>query len=156
MHLYNVMLCWINLSQSQSVSLMIYRDTTVATTGYSTAQLLLVHHIRTNLPALPSVLKPRVPDPEQVRDNDHAAKLGYEHHYNRKHGVRPLSELSPGDTVHMKLDNQDGWHSTGVVQSDGGTPRSYLVEGDNGHLYRRNPWHLRPYTPTPQPELAAP
>ena len=76
------------------LSLMIYRDTTFAATGYSPAQLLLGHHIHTNLPALPSCLKLKVLDPEQVRDNDRAAKLGYEHHYNWKHGVRPLSELS--------------------------------------------------------------
>ena len=131
------------------MAIMIYRDTLVAATGFSPAQLMLGRHMRSNLPAHPTTLKPRTPDPDQVRANDQLAKARYEHYYNKRHGVRPLPELEAGRHVRMKYDDQKGWHRSGVVQGSGGTPRSYIVQSDSGYTLRRNRRHLQPYTPGP-------
>ena len=130
------------------LSLMIYRNTAVAATGCSPTQLMLHRHIRTNLPALPSSLKPSLPDSDTVRETDQRAKEKYEHYYNTRHGVRPLQPLHPGDAVRLKLDDQKGWHRTGVVYGDATTPRSYIVKTDHdGRTLRRNRRHLKPYSP---------
>ena len=130
------------------LSLMIYRNTAVAATGCSPTQWMLHRHNRTNLPALPSLLKPSLPDSDTVRETDRRAKEKYEHYYKTRHGVRPLQPLHPGDAVRLKLDDQKGWHRTGVVYSDASAPRSYIVKTDHdGRTLRRNCRYLKPYSP---------
>ena len=109
---------------------------------------MLHRHIHTNLPALPSMLKPSLPDSDTVRETDQRVKEKYEHYYNTRHGVHPLQPLHPGDAVRLKLDDQKGWHHTGVVYGEASTPRSYIVNTDhNGRTLRRNRRHLKPYSP---------
>ncbi|KAK2188034.1 hypothetical protein NP493_146g02002 [Ridgeia piscesae] len=81
---------------------MVYRDTVIAATGCSPAQLMMGRHIRTTLPTLPTALRSRWPNPDLVRQRD----------CDRYHGVCPLRPLSPGDTVRVRTDNEKSWTNT--------------------------------------------
>ena len=67
-------------------------------------QLMMGRHLRTNLPTLGVKLRPSLPNPDVVKDTDKATKLGYQHYYNARHGVRSLPDLQPGDVVKLKTD----------------------------------------------------
>ena len=49
------------------LALMIYRDTVIAATGCSPSQLMMGHHLRTNLPTLGVKLRPSLPNPARSR-----------------------------------------------------------------------------------------
>ena len=89
------------------LGLIIYRDTVIAATGNSPSQLMLGRHIRTTLLTLPAALKPSWPNPDLVRVKDQRTKESYEHQYNRRHGVRQLPPLRPGDVVKLKTDTEE-------------------------------------------------
>ena len=66
--------------------------------------------------------------------------------YDRRHGVQPLPELSPGDPVLIKTDGEKGWKLTGEVVRKC-APRSFLVQTPRRHL-RRNRRHLKQIPPS--------
>lgn len=125
------------------LALMSYRATPLQATGASPAQLMLGRQIKTTVPTLDTVLSPKWPDLEAVRQADARAKEGYKHAFDRRHGARALPPLAPGASVTVKLDNESGWTTSGMVHSIHPAPRSYLVQTDRGVL-RRNRRHLRP------------
>lgn len=125
------------------LALMSYRATPLQATGASPAQLMLGRQIKTTVPTLDTVLSPKWPDFQAVRQADARAKEGYRRAYNRRHGARELPPLNPGASVALKLDNESGWTTTGTVQSNHPAPRSYLIQTGRGVL-RRNRRHLRP------------
>lgn len=125
------------------MALLIYRDTVMAATRHSPNQLLIGRHVKTNLPTPPSALQPCRSSDEEVREHDERAKRSYAHHYNRRHGVRSLPSLSPGDEVRVKTPQQADWAEKGVVTTPADTPRSCMVETSSGAVYRRNRGHLQ-------------
>jgi transposase InsO family protein len=130
------------IQEDPFLALLTYRATPVAATGVSPAQLMMGRQIRSTIPVLPDTLVPEWPDLVQVAEKDRQAKRTYEHYYNKHHGVRPLTNLQPGDTVRVKFDTEKGWNRSGVVRQPAATPRSYIVETPNGS-YRRNRRHLQ-------------
>lgn len=131
------------------LALMSYRATPLQATGASPTQLMLGRQIKTTVPTLDTVLSPKWPDFEAVRQADARAKEGYRRAFNRRHGARALPPLTPGVSVAVKLDNESGWTTTGTVHSIHPAPRSYLVQTDRGVLCR-NRRHLRPTFDTAQ------
>jgi len=130
-------------------SVQIYRATPIATTGASPAQLLMGRNIRTTLPVLNKNLDPARPDLDKVRENDKKIKAEYKLHYDRRHSVRNLLNLQPGDHVKMKLDNETGWIKSGVLLSPTEQPRSYIVVTESGSVMRRNRKRLQ-HNPIPE------
>lgn len=112
--------------------------------------------IRTTIPTLSCNLLPRWPDLSSVREADEKMKRSYSNAYNRRYGVKPLSDLEPGQTVRVKHDGQKTWSSVGVVKDYGSTPRSYIMETPDGKTIRRNRRHLQ-VTPVaiPNPNLVS-
>ena len=131
------------------LALMIYRDTVIAATGCSPSQLMMGRHLRTNLPTLGVKLRPSLPNPDVVKDTDKATKLGYQHYYNARHGVRSLPDLQPGDVVKLKTDQEKSWATKGIVTATAESPRSYIVQSESG-VYRRNRRHLQTTADTEQ------
>ena len=127
------------------VALMSYRATPHTATGVSPSQLMMGREIRTLLPTLESNLKPISVSYEAVAERDEKSKTAYRQSFDKRHGVRTLPELQPGDAVHMKLDQQKGWKTPGVVIAKSSTPRSYVIETPQS-IVRRNRRHLRPTT----------
>ena len=124
------------------LALMVYRATPVGPTKMSPCQLIMGRQIQTRLPTLTANLQPGWPDRETVQQNDQHAKESYRANFNRRHGVRPLQELRPGDHVLVKTDTDKTWSTPGTVTSEHGAPRSYIVQTPGGD-FRRNRRHLQ-------------
>ena len=106
---------------------------------------MMGREIRTLLPTLESNLKPISVSYEAVAERDEKSKAAYRQSFDKRHGVRTLPEPQPGDAVRMKLDQQKGWKTPGVVIAKSSTPRSYVIETPQS-IVRRNRRHLRPTT----------
>ena len=82
-----------------SLVLMVYRATPVTVTGFSPSELMIGRKIRTTLPMISRQLTPKTVNFKAIEERDAVIKNRYTHDYNRRHGVRELSPLRPGDTV---------------------------------------------------------
>ena len=128
------------------LALLSYRSTPIPDLGASPAELAMGRKLRTTLPTLPSTLTPRIVQYEEVRERDKTMKQRQKLHYDRRHGVQPLPELSPGDPVLIKTDGEKGWKLPGEVIRRC-APRSFLVQTPRGPR-RRNRRHLKKIHPS--------
>ena len=129
-------------------ALMVYRATPLSATRQSPAQLIMGRRLNTRLPMLPKKLEPEWPDRDLVYRRDNAAKETYKGHYDNHHGVRSLSPLRPGDDVRVRGEGEKSWHTRATVRAECETPRSYMVETNQGSVLRRNRRHLLHVPPT--------
>lgn len=130
------------------VALICYRSTPCATTRVCPAELLMGRKIRTTLPTLENNLQLRWPNRKSVMLKDKTEKDRQAFYYNCHNGAKNLSMLRPGDTVLTKLDHRKVWASPAVIRQESVTPRSYVIETEQGAILRRNRRHLRA-VPTP-------
>ena len=91
------------------LALSIERSTPVPDLGASPAELAFGRLLQTTLPSLPGTLTPPIVNQEMLRERDAAFKQKQKRNYDHHHGVRPLPELHPGDSVFVKCDGQKGW-----------------------------------------------
>ncbi|KAK9543150.1 hypothetical protein VZT92_000950 [Zoarces viviparus] len=94
--------------------------------------------LHTTVPTLPSQLGPALPDSITFASKEKEKGISDAENYNRRHRVKTLSVLSPGEQVWVtdaKL--------SGTVLQHHSTPRSYLVDLPQG-VVRRNRQHLIP------------
>ena len=119
------------------LALLAYRATPLAN-GYSPAQLLMGRRLRTPVPQLPSLLVPSLPIKGTVESRERERRMKDSIIYNRRHRVRDLPQLSPGQPVWIS-----DTKSEGTVISSHSAPRSYVVESPSGAI-RRNRHHLLP------------
>lgn len=137
------------------LALMCYRSTPCTTTGVSPAELLMGRKIKTTLPTLEKNLLPRWPNLEAVRSKDAQEKEKQLFYFNLRHGAKPLPSLRPGDPVLVKLDHQHAWGTPAVIIGDSATPRSYVIETEQGATLRRNRRHLQ-HVPVPDGDTPSP
>ena len=90
--------------------------------GYSPAQLLFGHQIRTNLPVMGEQLYPKWPDFQNLWQGEDAYHANYKENYDRRHRAAELPPLQPGTQVWVK-----DMKRPVVVQQPHDTPRSYLI-----------------------------
>jgi len=125
-------------------ALLAYRSTPLQN-GFSPSELLMGRHLRTKVPAMPSVLKPNVQDTDrqrvQLREDKYRSKQQIYH--DKQHQARALPPLTTGEQVWVRDQNREG-------QIIGATklPRSYLVKTDMSTL-RRNRSALVPTSSKP-------
>ncbi|KAK0150891.1 Gag-Pol polyprotein [Merluccius polli] len=110
--------------------------------GYSPAQLLMGRRLRTPVPQHPSLLTPELPDSTLVAAKEKERRMKDTANFNKRHRVRDLSQLTPGQPVWI-TDTK----SQGTVVSSHSAPRSYMVDGPAGSI-RRNRHHLVPFPET--------
>ena len=96
------------LRQDIFLALLSYRSTPIPDLGASPAELAVGRKLRTTMPSLPSTLQPRVISHKEV-----PASRRQKEDYDRRHGVQPLPELSPGVPVLIKTDGEKGWKLPG-------------------------------------------
>ena len=108
------------------LALLPYRSTPIPDLGASPAELSMGRKLRTTVPSLPSTLQPRVISHKEVRERDAVMKRRQKEDYDRRHGVQPLPELSPGDPVLIKTDGEKGWNLPGEVVRKLGNDRIIL------------------------------
>lgn len=151
------------LAQTEpDVALMMYRSTPHSATGLSPSVMLIGRQLKTKVPVLPSRLQPVQHNDKDIRLADSHTKQDYKKYYDERHGVRPLPQLQPNDTVLMKTDNEKGkWKDFGQVLSPAdASGRSYFIQSPRGVL-RRNRKNMQKvpqtiYTIPPDPETDLP
>ena len=99
--------------------------------GYSPAELLMGRKLRTTLPQTTKQLEPSLPITEKLREKERRIRDRIKRNFDKRHGVKNLKPLSPGDTVWIP-EHEAG----GTVVRESNT-RSYVVQTDNG-TFRRN------------------
>jgi hypothetical protein len=111
-----------------------YRSTPLVDIGnYSPAQLALSRQLRSVLPTVTENLIPKVPSPDLVKQKISQSKARQKHYYDRD--AKPLSPLKIGESA--RVQRSDKTWSPAIVL-DNPTERSYIVETENGQIYRRN------------------
>uniref|UniRef100_A0A8C7WX74 Integrase catalytic domain-containing protein n=1 Tax=Oryzias sinensis TaxID=183150 RepID=A0A8C7WX74_9TELE len=116
-------------------ALLSYRATPLEC-GYSPAQLLMGRQLKTTLPQQPVTLLPRWPNMKQFKTKQRQYKANQQRQYDRRHRVRPLTVLQTGQTVWLPREKKEG-----TVVQHATTPRSYIIDTDEGQI-RRNRTHL--------------
>ena len=122
-------------SDDPYLAMLIYRSTLLQN-GCSPAELLMNHHLQTNLPITETQLKPKVPDFTAVKTKEEKQNRKQKKVFDSRHATRELDPLLPGEEVWV----QD--HSAPGKVVEPITPRSYHVSILTG-LIRRNRFHLR-------------
>ena len=92
----------------------------------------MVRHLRTNLPLVLDQLKPHWPYLKTFYMQDCAFKRRQKCDFDRNHEVRPLPLLTEGSDVWVTM--KDGIQVPGVVTEHADTPRSYMVNTEEGEL----------------------
>ena len=80
------------------VALLTYRASPL-NNGHSPSELLMGRRLRTTVPVLPEVLKPKWPDKESVNKYEEKQKMLQKKVYNYRHRATPLKPLQKGDEV---------------------------------------------------------
>ena len=120
-----------------SKGLLAYRSTPLAC-GYSPSELLMGRKLRNTIPTFYTVLNPSWPDMDKLREREAGSKETQRLNFNQRHNAIPLRSVQPGTPVHIK-----DMGTTGTIAGAAETPRSYLVETENGTV-RRNRSHVNP------------
>lgn len=94
-------------------------------------QLIMERENRTHLPTLETNLRQVLPSQQAVATKDEETKTNYRRLFDKRHGVRPLPELQPGDSVHVKLNQQKVWKTPGKVITKSPVPGSYIIQTPN-------------------------
>ena len=104
----------------------------------SPTQKLMSRRTQTTIPTAEALLRPEVV--EGMHDNIKRKRQQTKATYDKS--VRPLPELQIGAPVRLQPVNPKApWGKGSCVAKVG--PRSYLIETDNGNLYRRNRKFIR-------------
>lgn len=110
-------------------ALLAYRATPLEN-GFSPAELLFGRRLRTHVP-ISNLLRPSVPDPDQIEDFEHKARKRQAINYDRRHGVRNRPEFQPSQRVWIT-----DLKRAGTVLNKAETPCSYWIGTDQGIIRR--------------------
>ena len=119
-------------------ALLAYRATPLEN-GFSPVELCMGRRLRTTLPTTPSKLTPQWPELTKLREKEAKIKTEQTKDYNRRHAVKELSHLSPGDRVYIPDRKENA-----VVVAKTPEPRSYYLDTDYNATVRRNRRQLNP------------
>ena len=123
-------------SQSDfKLALLIYRNSPLKC-GFSPSQLFFNRRLRDNLPVAKQLLSPE----SKLYRNFRKEKQNQKKYFDR--GTKVLPTLKPGMPVRLLDTDSKTWCRKGKIVKLV-APRSYLVDCDNGGVYRRNRGHLR-------------
>ena len=121
------------------MGLMAYRSTPLQN-GASPCQLLMGREIRTTLPRISAGSVPA-----NIREREERYRRQQAVTFNRRHRATELPTLNEGETVLIRDQNRRG-----QVIEQSTSPRSYVVQTDQGSTIRRNRGSLIAL-PSPQP-----
>ena len=127
-------------------ALLAYRATPLEN-GFSPAELCMGRRLRTTLPTTPSKLTPQWPELTKLREKEAKIKTEQTKDYNRRHAVKELSHLSPGDRVYIPDRKENA-----VVVAKTPEPRSYYLDTDSNATVRRNRRQLKYVAGSPSPD----
>ena len=139
----------LNKSDDPNLALLAYRTTPIQGGQFSPAELLMSRKLRTTVPTTRAARTPRVPKQSLVRSREQEQKDNQKQAFDHHHGVRKLTDLSPGDTVWLPERQQE------ATVEDEVAPESYALVTSEGGSYRRNRQAINKLPdPSPQVETA--
>ena len=100
--------------------------------------------LRNSIRRFHTILTSSWPDMDKLREREAGSKETQRLNFNQRHNAIPLRSVQPGTPVHIK-----DMGTTGTIAGAAETPRSHLVETENGTV-RRNRSHVNPI-PTNKP-----
>ena len=118
------------------LALLEHRNTPIDGIG-SPAQISMSRRLRSVIPTTPDQLKPKLIDPEDIKQKLKAKQAQQKLHYDK--GSKALPPLKKNELIRMQIQNR--WLPATVV-GEAGTPRSYNVLSPSGRVLRRNRRHL--------------
>ena len=107
----------------------------------SPAELLMGQAIRSNVPQVEEVFIPKWPYLEKFRQDNNRCKRRQKSDFDRSHRTRPLANIPEDTEVWIRTVNQQ---IPGQIAITANTPRSYIVDTQNGQQIRRNRLHITP------------
>ncbi|XP_012941059.1 uncharacterized protein LOC106012495 [Aplysia californica] len=123
-------------------TLLLYRATPLQN-GYTPSELLMGRRLQTKVPIMQDNLHPSSVDLPCIRQREEKRKEVIRLQYNKRHSVKSLPELRPGDSVHIRDLGRPG-----IVDNRHPNPRYYTVTTEKGSTVRCNRSHL---VATPEP-----
>lgn len=115
-------------------------DPYIALLHYRTTELLMSRSLRTRVPSMPSNFEPRIIDRNEYKRNVEVCLEKTAKYYNRKSKI--LKPMNKGDNVMFKKTPSSCW-IPGRIADVCKEPRSFVVLGDDGSMYRRSQEHIR-------------
>ena len=114
-----------------------YRTTPLPDIGLSPAQLFMGRRLRNVLPVTEGLLQPASNNQQEISKYLKKTKE-VQKKYHDRHASKSMKELLPGTKVRMQpWTNSKEWKPAAVVRRHH-TPRSYVVQGEDGRKYCRN------------------
>lgn len=131
------------------LALLEYRNTPI--NGVSPAQALMGRRLRTSIPISQKQLSPTTISRTKFHETRKAHQESQKKNFDKT--AQRLPPLGDGDSVRMKLDPRKRVWEPATVIGKHDTPRSYLIQTEDGVEYRRNRRHLmktneKPVEPT--------
>ena len=114
-----------------NIALLQYRNSPIAGSTFSPAQLSMNRQLRTRIPVSSKLLctQPVIEGRKQLCNRQLKQKQWHDR------SAKDLHPLNSGDVVRIRHNHQ--WQR-GVVSSEHSTPRSYIVQTEHGAMLRRN------------------
>ena len=142
-----------DLSSEEFLQGLLELRNTPDATGFSPAQIVFGHQLRSIVPAHRSSFQPRWTNAMEARDRqaaiDAVAKGYYDEH------SRTLRPLKLGELVRVQDDKTKLWGRVGTIVSIG-CRRDYHVKTESGSVMWRNRRFIRPQRPPKESPLPAP
>ena len=123
------------------LAMLSYRTTAIDDIGLSPAEMMFSRKLKTKLPTSAPLLQQKGL-PKNLKKRFKQRQEKQKQYHDR--GSKALKPLKIGENVVMQ--HKEVWRPATVTEKHP-SPRSYVVENENGQHYRRNRRHLRP-TPT--------
>ena len=119
-------------SEEKEKAVLAYRSTPLAC-GYSPGELLMGRRIRTTVPVIRTLLTPKWPNFEQVREQEAQHKVQQESYFNARHHAAPLRKRAPGTEVCITTHPEPGV----IIKEDAHSPQKYQVQTPTGSIKRK-------------------
>jgi hypothetical protein len=87
--------------------------------------------IRTMVPIVDTLLDPKWPDVQKLRQKEDVSKLKQKQYFDNRHSARPLHPLNPGTEVQITTHAEPG-----VIRKETECTRQYEVETPTGTIKR--------------------
>ena len=127
--------------KDKNKALLNYYATPIPSIGLSPSQMNMSRRLRTTLPMVRALLKPRH---QSAKDRMIREKERQRYYFDRP-GRQELETLKPGDPVRIQPEQGSKQWKAGTVVGHHDTPRSYIVDTGT-HKLRRNRVRLRKST----------
>ena len=129
------------------IALLEYRNTPIdGCDNFSPSQMLNSRLLKSKLPTAKNLLKPHV---VPSMSDQLALRQMKQKYYHDKSAKPELPQLDTGQEIRFR--GPEGKWRNGTVAGKHEMPRSYIVQGESGRMFRRNRRHMFPIPNTKEP-----